>query len=203
MNINRITKLIYPSRVSGHLLVSISACFYIYYTDLSSWFYALAVFTGIIWPNACSLAAQFVKDPKRFELNCMGYFDSYIVAIWIPICSFSPWFIVFVVAGMGMACISVGGFSMLIKSLSSMILSMFTVGLLMHYFYPFYKVSIETNLPSIFSMLLSTIVFSYVVASHVYSRALRIKKTRFALEKANNELNNINKIILRKRFKIL
>ncbi len=193
--IANITKMIYLPRQSGHFLIALAACIYVYNTGMTPWFYVLAFMTAIAWPLFCLWLSQRVVDVKRYELLCLTYIDTYLVAIWAPICSFSLWYVVFIISGMGMALISIGGWRMLLKGLLAIICSFLSIGMAMYLFsnnFMFYR---PTPLLGIISSSMGTICFAYVIASYVYVRSLNLKRTKTELYESNDDISRINQIM--------
>lgn len=195
INFSSITKMIYPPRQCGQFLIALAGCMYVYYIGMSPWFYVLGVITGIIWPNLNLWIAQKVNDVKKYEITSLTYLDTFFVAIWAPICSFSLWYVVFIISGMGMALISIGGWRMLLKGLFSIACSFLTVGLLMYFFSDNFMFHRPTPFLGIVSSSIGTICFAYVIASNVYVRSIRLRKAKTELSEANNDVNMINQIM--------
>lgn len=195
MQIAPITKMIYPPRQCGQFLIALAGCIYVYDVGMSPWFYVLGVLSGILWPIISLWIAAHVSHVKTYEILCLTYLDSYLVAIWAPICSFSLWYVVFIISGMGMALISIGGWRMFFKGIFSILCSFMTVGLLMYLFSDHFMVSMPTPLLGIVASSIGTICFAYVVASNVYVRSIRLKKTRLQLYETNNDVLHVNQIM--------
>ena len=157
--------------------------------NAGGWFWALAIFHGVAWPQVAYLHASWAANSKQAELrNLLG--DAFLSSIMVGLCGFSLWPAAAVFTTLNAANLSVGGVRFAAKGLLAFAAGGLAGGALGGFqFQP--EASLPTALLAVFSMVLFTTI--YGLSSNIQTR--RAVHHKLGLQEQNRRIAEQNRQI--------
>ena len=155
----------------------------------SGWFWAMAVFHGLLWPHLAYFHARSAANSKQAELrNLLG--DAFLCMLMVALCGYSLWPAAAVVITLNAANLSVGGPGFAAKGLLAL-----AAGAVAGGSFTGFAVDLDSSLTismlSIAALALFTTIFG--VSSHAQTRS--VLRTKQKLESQNLLIAEQNRYI--------
>ncbi|MGO4394395.1 ATP-binding protein [Variovorax sp. M-6] len=157
--------------------------------NASVWFWALAVFHGLLWPHVAYLHARWAANSKRAELrNLLG--DAFLCMLMVAVCSFSLWPAAVVVITLNAANLSVGG-----GRFAALGLLALAAGALVGGAFTGFAVDLESSLPIALLSIAALALFTAIFGVHSNAQTKRVLRHKQMLESQNLLIGEQNRHI--------
>ncbi|MFN7097654.1 MAG: adenylate/guanylate cyclase domain-containing protein [Gammaproteobacteria bacterium] len=186
--ISAIAKLINMQRGVGFFLMMCIAYTIVYQSSHSTLFYIFLFWQAIAWAPIAYVFVVYSKSQRAAE-NYLQVVDSIFFGIWIAICHFNPWFTVVIVTASVMGNIFLQG----IKLSSIYFLFCFIAAATYGYF-DHYEIALQTSLTTMVSAAAGFFIYCFYIAMSVNKYSVAALAAAKELNKANEEITQLNKI---------
>ena len=157
--------------------------------NASVWFWALAVFHGLLWPHVAYLHARRAGNSKRAELrNLLG--DAFLCMLMVAVCSFGLWPAAAVFITLNAANLSVGGGRFAVLGLLAL-----GAGALVGGAFTGFAVDLESSLSVAWMSIAALALFTAIFGVHSNAQTRHVLRNKQMLESQNLLIGEQNRHI--------